>query len=130
MEMRMTPEPEPEGQGAREMESAFPSELVSPHLTRHKLQGDPAPQTVRCELLLLFIGAGNVDSGHVLQWFQLSYCAESLGASSSPHSAEAFEGLILVGWHLCPPGFAMNIFCWCNKPSLSQNHKGKQMRSV
>lgn len=40
---------------------------------------------------------------------QLPYHAESLGASSSPLSAEVFEGLILVGWHLCPPGFAMNI---------------------
>lgn len=40
---------------------------------------------------------------------QLPYHAESLGASSSPLFAEVFEGLILVGWHLCPPGFAMNI---------------------
>lgn len=32
-----------------------------------------------------------------------------LRAFSPPLSAEAFEGLILVGWYLCPPEFAMNI---------------------
>lgn len=66
-EVRMTTEPESEGQGASEMENASPSEPVSPHLSRHKLQGGPALQTVRCELLLLFMDAGNTDSGHVLR---------------------------------------------------------------
>lgn len=98
-EMRMTTKPESEGQGAREVERASPSEPVSPqspHLTRHKLWWTQL-QSVRWEVLLLFLDAGNIDSGHVLQ---LSYHAESLGASSSPLPAEAFERLILVGWHL------------------------------
>lgn len=59
----MTTESESEGQGASEMESDLPLSLC-PHTLPGTSCSGPAPQT---EVLLLFRGAGNVDSGHVLR---------------------------------------------------------------
>lgn len=58
----MTTQPEFEGERASDMENKTPSETASPLLTRHVVQGDPAQQTFRHGLFLLFIDIGNIDS--------------------------------------------------------------------
>lgn len=100
-------------------------------LCPHTSPGTSCRETQLLRLLLSLIDAGNIDSGCALQQVPTFLPCREPWSISLTSLCRGFWGTDSCGLASLSSWFCHEYFvCWCSKPSLGQNCKGKQMRSV